>query len=323
MLLAPFLSSAPGLPPSLTSTGQSGDGPRHFIFLGESSGLIAGCGPAIDAGALPVAHGEGQCSGHGICMRDSLHADQGTCACTAPWKGRHCDYIECPSYGLLECAGRGRCRLDGVSTACVCDPGFAGADCGLVLACDPWASGLPCHGRGECTANNTCGCEEGYDGDLCSNDLLCPTDEMGRPCGGNGVCVAHRCLCEERFFGATCDDMDTSVVERPEPPSINKTAIAARARRESSAATAWLTARRSTREPRRLVPQRPWPVPAAELAKGSAVEVSAAPTRGHGPTGPASRADGVERRPRIEGVERGPRAVGVERSRTSMPGVAG
>ena len=81
-----LLSCCPALPPR-------DEGPRHFNFLSES-GLIAGCGSAV-----PADSGEGQCTGHGVCIRDAAHTSQGTCTCNAPWKGRYCDYVECPSYG--------------------------------------------------------------------------------------------------------------------------------------------------------------------------------------------------------------------------------
>ena len=84
--MLPLLASyCPALPPR--------DGPRHFNFLSES-GLIAGCGSAV-----PADSGQGQCSGHGVCVRDATHTSQGTCKCNAPWKGRYCDFVECPSYG--------------------------------------------------------------------------------------------------------------------------------------------------------------------------------------------------------------------------------
>jgi hypothetical protein len=94
--MLPLLASyCPALPPR--------DGPRHFNFLSES-GLIAGCGSAV-----PADSGQGQCSGRGVCIRDATHTSQGTCKCNAPWKGRYCDFVECPSYGcaaaLVNCPG--------------------------------------------------------------------------------------------------------------------------------------------------------------------------------------------------------------------------
>ena len=85
-MLSLLASCCPALPPR-------DEGPRHFNFLSES-GLIAGCGSAV-----PADSGEGQCSGHGACIRDATHTSQGTCTCNAPWKGRYCEYVECPSYG--------------------------------------------------------------------------------------------------------------------------------------------------------------------------------------------------------------------------------
>ena len=94
--MLPLLASyCPALPPR--------DGPRHFNFLSET-GLIAGCGSAV-----PADSGQGQCSGHGVCVRDATHTSRGTCKCNAPWKGRYCDFVECPSYGCaaarIDCPG--------------------------------------------------------------------------------------------------------------------------------------------------------------------------------------------------------------------------
>ena len=287
---------------------ESHDGPRRFTFLSESSGLIAGCGSAV----TPTLADSGQCNGHGACIRDGTYTSQGTCACNAPWKGRYCDYIECPSYGLAECAGRGRCQLDGAQATCACDAGYAGVDCAIVLGCDPWSSGLPCQGRGNCLPSSRCSCDVGYGGERCEQDLLCPTDAMGRPCGGSGVCVAHVCVCKEQFFGLTCEEVDTSTVERPEPPSISDSAIMARHEQGDERAAV----RPNAREPLRF-PRHTWTAPARSAPEAAAVTPLATRRRLHEVWGAAGASAGESLHE--GGAGDGRHVDGVERSRSGMP----
>ena len=182
-------------------------------------------------------------------------------------------------------------------------------DCAIVLGCDPWASGLPCQGQGECLLGK-CSCNTGYGGERCEHDLLCPTDVMGRPCGGSGVCVAHACVCKEKFFGPTCEEVDTSVVERPEPPSISDSAFTARHEQGDER----LTVRPNAREPLRL-PAHTW----AARRTGSVREIEMPrhvreQRRLHEVWGAAGATAGESRH---EGGVR--HRDGVERSRTGMP----
>ena len=70
--------------------------------------------------------------------------------------------------------------------ACVCDPGFGGADCEEV------SSGLVCGGRGKCIYGE-CLCNFGFHGADCGETEVsdakgCPTvnDEA---CSGHGTCA--------------------------------------------------------------------------------------------------------------------------------------
>ena len=196
-------------------------------------------------------------------------------------------------------------------------------DCAIVLGCDPWASGLPCQGRGDCLPSSKCSCNTGYSGERCEHDLLCPADAMGRPCGGSGVCVAHACVCKEQFFGPTCEEVDTSVVERPEPPSISDSAVTARHEQGDERAAV----RPNAREPLRL-PAHPWAArrtqPGSDYRRtGSAPgAVGATPLedqrRLHEVWGAAGATAGESRHEGGVGHK-----DGVERSRTGMPARVG
>ena len=236
----------------------------------------------------------------------------------------HCKY---PGvwHRSAECAGRGRCRLDGAQATCACDPGYAGVDCAIVLGCDPWASGLPCQGRGDCVQGvqgvqrSRCSCNTGYSGERCEHDLLCPADAMGRPCSGSGVCVAHACACKEQFFGPTCEEVDTSVVERPEPPSISDSAVTAVHEQGDERAAVQPNAREPLRFPPRTWAARRERRTPLDIYTGSAPGAERASPlevhrRLHEVWGAAGATTGESRH---EGGVR--HRDGVERERTGMP----
>ena len=109
--MLPLLASyCPALPPR--------DGPRHFSFLSES-GLIAGCGSAV-----PADSGQGQCSGHGVCI------DGQYCECEPEWSGfsTDCSQLACPTTTIVQeegdpeevyCRGQGTCYNTVNATTCV------------------------------------------------------------------------------------------------------------------------------------------------------------------------------------------------------------
>ena len=119
----------------------------------------------------------------------------------------------CPSYGLEMCAGHGKC----VNGACECEDNRAGADCAVVLSCDPDATRLPCSGRGACR-DDVCYCAPGYAGQICERDLWCPTDKVGRACSSVGICASHSCHCPSHRSGVACEIGDTSSRSVPAAP---------------------------------------------------------------------------------------------------------
>jgi hypothetical protein len=94
--------------------------------------------PAAAAAACGCAHPSpscpANCSGAGACGAD------GVCVCDFGRGGAACEDVlvalyyppgACPR----NCSGRGACTpLNRSAEACVCDAGWAGADCGLLLA---------------------------------------------------------------------------------------------------------------------------------------------------------------------------------------------
>ena len=137
---------------------------------------------------------------------------------------------------------------------------------------------------------------------------------MGRPCGGSGVCVAHACVCKEQFFGPTCEEVDASVVERPEPPSISDSAVTARHEQGDERAAV----RPNAREPLRL-PAHTWAARRTGSAPGAAAATPLEDQRRlHEVWGAAGATAGESRH---EGGVR--HRDGVERSRTGMPARVG
>ena len=280
MSLPLALVSLPALPANDVSR------PR-LSLVGAGDGLLLGCGDLV---------GNQQCSGHGTCAADSEHPDQGSCECTAPWKGRYCDVLECPTYRNVECGGVGKCGVQGDQATCTCDYGYAGVDCGLNVGCDPYATGLFCSGRGTCRGNSTCECTTGWSGQFCETDLQCPLDALGRPCSDGGYCVAHTCLCKEYRYGTACEDIDTQHIDHPDAPSVSNTTVNVTARsgiiveRRKRAALLFASQSQQAARPRRPVPGFPSNSWGADLASSidqnkmlevrSASRRSAQPMRG-------------------------------------------
>eukprot|EP01029_Cantina_marsupialis_P022530 TRINITY_DN54_c0_g1_i2.p1 TRINITY_DN54_c0_g1~~TRINITY_DN54_c0_g1_i2.p1 ORF type:complete len:352 (+),score=115.43 TRINITY_DN54_c0_g1_i2:52-1107(+) len=89
-----------------------------------------------DATDLNTAHQKSECSGRGICDRNT-----GVCGCFDGYTGEACQRTSCPN----SCSGHGICQTqkrfssDNYSTAydaekqmgCLCDAGFRGPDCSL------------------------------------------------------------------------------------------------------------------------------------------------------------------------------------------------
>ena len=126
----------------------------------------------------------------------------------------------CPHYGRLECAGRGACVAFGnasTAVACACEDGRAGADCAIVLACDPQRTRMMCSGHGAC-ADGHCECAPGYAGETCEEDVLCPRDPTGVVCSGE-VCSNHACICRPQRSGVACEKLVSSSRILPESAS--------------------------------------------------------------------------------------------------------
>ena len=164
------------------------------------------------------------CSGHGTCAIDG--SGVGKCVCDVGYRSINASHpegsndcgIACPGVPAnAECSGNGICSIDG---ACVCRPGFLGADCSQEC---PGGAGNPCSGHGTCSASGSCTCdptttscnedrtcEQGYVGLSCQ--LRCPYFH-GMPCGCSdanapgcrGKCQGDgTCKCTSRFAGADC-----------------------------------------------------------------------------------------------------------------------
>lgn len=138
-----------------------------------------------------------ECSGVGTCDRKT-----GVCKCQEGFTGKACNRQLCPN----DCSGRGNCvalrdyvesvkendanlPFDSssfaytawdadISHGCVCDAGYAGADCSKVecpSGADPMGGkgsdyGRACSGRGTCNEDSgVCTCHKGYYGNRCES----------------------------------------------------------------------------------------------------------------------------------------------------------
>jgi hypothetical protein len=152
-----------------------------------------------------------------LAERGACDPASGVCTCVSnsfrSFTGDACETISCVAE-LNNCdpdplpgQPKGQC-VDG---ACVCNPGFAGEDCG-VLGCPPTEFG-PCGSedpegaRGECDPNlGLCVCVPGLDSKTNCLTRLCPNSNNQGDCGGNGECQTNgECSCGSGWGGDGCD----------------------------------------------------------------------------------------------------------------------
>lgn len=171
------------------------------------------------------------CSNHGAC---SIDQQLPVCECDEGYNGLSCSSCAVGFQRTADdncapvesctadfCNGNGTC-VEGLTGApCICDAGYAGADCSVCApgfhdesgSCvlDEQCQATSCSGHGQCTVVSskvTCDCEIGYEGDYCEvfSPELCAD---GDPCGPNGTCDdaggAVNCICDTGYLGATCD----------------------------------------------------------------------------------------------------------------------
>eukprot|EP01065_Artemidia_motanka_P005365 TRINITY_DN1259_c15_g1_i1.p1 TRINITY_DN1259_c15_g1~~TRINITY_DN1259_c15_g1_i1.p1 ORF type:complete len:6161 (+),score=1442.86 TRINITY_DN1259_c15_g1_i1:2253-18485(+) len=172
--------------------------------------------------ACPISGGE-VCSGHGTCYDGKCYCEQ----TTEPYCGNACENFgwvictatycppglygiecqnECRPYAALPCSGHGVCDSGRFGSGrCVCNSGYATADCSTV--CDGGAL-FPCTGNnGFCNQDTgKCECKSGFATFDCS--VTCPGG-TGAPCNGHGECSQGAagdgsCTCHAGYAGGDC-----------------------------------------------------------------------------------------------------------------------
>jgi hypothetical protein len=226
-------------------------------FIGDHCEDVADGYILLSTGeALPNPCAEDTCNGNGECSWNETPEGGvvSECWCDTGYAGDTCEgcdeanlffdaegvciQSECPE-SCRESA-TGTCDDENpANTACVCDEGYAGANCqqcatgydaltdetcGAVV-CDETS----CNGNGACADVEvdgawaaSCDCHGGYDGETCdgcsdgyqmtgSGVCMLDTCANGLSCNGNGTCewnadegVAGECSCEGNFAGADC-----------------------------------------------------------------------------------------------------------------------
>ncbi|KAK7495277.1 hypothetical protein BaRGS_00013459 [Batillaria attramentaria] len=129
------------------------------------------------------------CSGQGRLI-------EGRCSCYEGFKGPDCSLREHMCV-VPNCNGNGHC----INGQCVCFQGFQGPDCGIVDCLLP-----NCSGNGVCL-HGQCQCFNGYKGSDCSlADKINVTLVCAKNCSGHGVfdVDAGACVCERHFTGEDC-----------------------------------------------------------------------------------------------------------------------
>ena len=166
------------------------------------------------------------CSGHGSCLHETCYCSQGwvgvdcsvpevrcahdcsgrghgciggRCLCAQGWAADDCSVPsdECPD--AEGCNNHGKCSRG----ACVCDEGFGGAKCELMLCAND------CHHRGYCAAPGRCVCHGGWRGASCEIRSGCAgfmwAHGRWHMCSGHGACNEHGvCECDPGWQGLGC-----------------------------------------------------------------------------------------------------------------------
>ena len=187
------------------------------------------------------------CGEHGYCVDTSGAA---SCACDQGFEGEYCDNCvegtqDRDGDGIcrptcaeseLECGALGLCDDSSGVAECVCNTGYAGADCDEcaegyqdndgdgVCAPDCDTRGLTCNNHGTCSDElgvALCECEAEYTGadcDECASgyqdddgDGVCePSCTSSVTCSGHGSCLpvgsSELCMCDVEYTGANCDE---------------------------------------------------------------------------------------------------------------------
>ncbi|HRE91911.1 MAG TPA: hypothetical protein PK095_22520, partial [Myxococcota bacterium] len=187
------------------------------------------------------------CGAHGACADASGAA---VCVCQEGYAGASCETcslgyqdndgdglcaMDCATSGV-SCGDHGACADGSGAAMCVCETGYAGANCescaagyqdhdndGL-CAMDCATSGVSCGDHGACADGSgaaMCVCETGYAGANCEtcaagyqdhdNDGVCAPDcaTSGVQCGAHGACAdasgAAVCVCNTGYAGPNCE----------------------------------------------------------------------------------------------------------------------
>ncbi|XP_005995616.1 teneurin-1 [Latimeria chalumnae] len=158
----------------------------HGVFLPDSG--TCSCDPNWTGSDCSTALCVVDCGSHGICSGGSCQCQEGwggptcnertchplctehgqckdgKCECTPGWEGEHCTIDGCP--GL--CYGNGRCTLDQNGWHCICQAGWSGAGCNVVMEmmCDDNADNDG-DGLTDCVDPDCCQQTICYSGPLC------------------------------------------------------------------------------------------------------------------------------------------------------------
>lgn len=108
------------------------------------------------------------------------------------------------------CLNGGSCQPDPSGYKCVCDEGFTGVECEILLnPCDK----IPCLNGGECSPgiihhyNHTCKCPPLYTGRNCETKITaCMSNPClnGATCNDKGLSDEYSCMCPQGYIGQRC-----------------------------------------------------------------------------------------------------------------------
>jgi hypothetical protein len=221
-----FTHNPGNLPPLQVQNQLTGGGTTPVLTLSAgnlATGLYDGVGAAVDGTRENV-----YCSNRGVCDFTT-----GVCTCTTGFTssdgslggaaGPRGDCgsgtaTACPATANGACDGptKGTCS-NAPTWTCVCNAGFAGADCslrtcprGIAWFDEPTAPGTAhalaeCSNKGKCdTKTGLCACQPPFTGAAC-DVLNCPAGANGQLCSGHGTCRSMQQLA----LAATNSDGDS------------------------------------------------------------------------------------------------------------------
>lgn len=141
------------------------------------------------------------------------------CICPPGFTGANCETMTTTDCDGVTCLNGGSCQ----NGLCICPPGFSGPNCQTVTGGTGCV--MVCRNGGSCI-NGTCACPVGYTGSACETGL--PPACQNVICLNGGTCNNGQCQCLAGYTGSQCETVLTPTGCDPNPCRNNGTCSVSR-----------------------------------------------------------------------------------------------